>query len=106
MAFPSLSVAPDTFSLVPVDNAIISPPEAGIVMARRRFTRQIYTITVSYPALTEADFLALKAHYDTVSGASSFSFTHETITYTVRYKKLQLDQVQSNYSSSIIFEIV
>lgn len=86
MAFPTLSILPNEVSWSPVENAVITDPEAGPVMARKRYTKTLYIFSVSYNKLGSSDRSSLISHYSSVGTWDIFDWVHLGTTYAVRFK--------------------
>lgn len=91
MAFPTLS-RPPSYPLDPdgeIEDAVLrSPPAAGYVQQRPKFTRSRQSFGLNYPNLPDADVALLKTWERTTlgNGAGTDTWTHPLsgTTYTVR----------------------
>lgn len=87
MAFPNLSAKPRTCPSTQVDNTVRSPVEAGYVLTRPRFTRQLYKFGPMEIVCDATDKGLFEAFYQTVWTSTIFDWTHPIsgTVYKVRF---------------------
>ena len=97
MAFPSLSKLPSRINPIQIDNTIRNDPEAGKVITRLRYTKELWRFEVSYDLLSSTDvgllLTATTGHWATVGTWGIFAWTFPDTghplsgtTFNVRYE--------------------
>lgn len=89
--FPTIAAPNIPIKITTDDPAIRTDAEGGYEMTRPRYTRIRKTFGLEWVALTNADYLLLKAHYEAMGGGSDmFNFTSPidgSTVHVVRFNK-------------------
>lgn len=84
--FPTLSIRPKKEEPALVDNTRRHEIESGVVLRRRRYTRDRYVWELSYDLLSAADATLIDDHFAAHSTTVSFAWVdREGVTHTVYY---------------------
>lgn len=107
--FPNLSCKPRmNMQIETIDNSLKSETVSGYTITRKKYSRQLKTFSVNYPAMHSGDLQSLQTFYQQCNGgAATFNWIcpDDNNTYTVRFDSNLMRESVSNIYWSVSFKL-